>query len=225
MNTRTRRSKLSIINRVFGDLGMEQLTTELAETNFDYIIASNAFDDIVEEMLRSNVWNFSKNTVKLTTPDKTPETSVKRVYEFILPNDSLRVIRVSVGDKLVYNALNLNEVELGPNDIGTLPYEIQGDRIFVEGDEIELTYIRTAKPYEFDVIFSNIIVETLKLKLYQRFTERSVHYGYQLQREIDNLYHKAQQVNALERVASRSIDRRWSRAYVRGVPTFWKGWK
>ena len=112
-------SKLGLISQSYVILGEAPLS-DLEDGTRPALIASNLYDTIYESALSIEQWHFASIESELSRI--TGETNNKYAYAFQLPSDYLSVITVNDGR-------------------GSNNFDIYGDKLYADAEEISLLYI------------------------------------------------------------------------------------
>ena len=116
-------SEVSICNSALIKVGAKQTITSLTQGTPNATLCNEQYAKCRDDLLRSHNWNFAQRWSSLATTGTTPTAEFE--YEFQLPNDFIRVVKVSDNDA----------------GVGDLPYDIYNDKIYCDSDTVYLKYI------------------------------------------------------------------------------------
>ena len=118
--------------------------TSLTEGSPNANFCNEQYAKLRDQMLRKHLWNFAKERVKLAQISGEPVSGFD--YRYQLPSDSLRVVAVHDNDA----------------SRGRVRYEIKGDRLLSDANEIYLIYVRkVTDPNEMDPLFRECLAIAL----------------------------------------------------------------
>lgn len=125
-------------------MGTTGRITSLTEGSPNANRCNEQYAKLRDQMLRKHLWNFAKERVKLAQLSETPVSGFD--YQYQLPSDLMRVLAVHDNDA----------------SRGTIRYEIKGDRILSDANEIYLIYVRrVTDPNEMDELFRECLAIAL----------------------------------------------------------------
>ena len=120
-----------------------------ANTTLEAKICNLNYEQTRDSLLRSHWWRFARKSVVLALDTETPPFEWD--YQYILPEDFLRVISVYEG--------NMSNINL-------YSYAIEGDKLLTNETTVSLRYIRKVTDVkEFDPLFTEVLVLRLAWKL------------------------------------------------------------
>ena len=135
-----------ICNQALGRIGSKRINNYETDTSAEAIHCRIHYQQTIESLLRSGVWQFARKRASLTADISTP--GFEWGYQFSLPSDFLRLVEVYQLDG--YSGL----------------YTLEGNKILSDDDTLNIKYIRNvADPNEFDPLFTEIAVLKLALNL------------------------------------------------------------
>jgi hypothetical protein len=146
---------VDIVNLALDHLSQPPITSIDAPTTPEEEICARWYDQVRQMLLREYVWNFAKKRATITRAGD-PEFDFDDKYT--LPNDCLRVLSIQ------------GDIEVAQEQ----DYDIEGRYILLNnggGSSITLRYISDVTDIQqWDVLFKNIVVLTLALRLAYKFT-------------------------------------------------------
>ena len=131
-------SEVEICNSALVKLGVGTTgrITSLTEGSKNANLCNEQYAKLRDQLLRKHLWNFAKERVKLAQLSETPVSGFD--YQYQLPSDLMRVLAVHDNDA----------------SRGTIRYEIKGDRLLSDANEIYLIYVKkVTDPNEMDELF------------------------------------------------------------------------
>lgn len=143
-------SEVGIANSALTKLGVSKANhiVSLTEGSRNANYVNEQFAKLRDAELRAHTWSFAKERVQLAQISGTPVSGFDEHYQ--LPADFLRVDRVYDSDA----------------DIGMIKYEIKGDRLLSDSNQIFLIYVkRETDPNQFDALFAEVLAWRLAVEL------------------------------------------------------------
>ena len=143
-------SEVGICNSALIKLGVSsrRLITALTEGTKNANLCNEQYGKLRDAELRKHLWNFAKERVKLSQITGDPVSGFD--YRYQLPSDRIRTIAVHDNDA----------------DLGTVRYEIKGDRLLSDAPEIWLTYVKQeTDPNIMDPLFREVLATRLAAEL------------------------------------------------------------
>jgi hypothetical protein len=131
-------SEVSICNSALRAVGAERINS-LAEDNKRAIVCAEQYPNTRKHLIRSGKWNFATKRVELASTVNTP--SFEYTYEFQLPSDCLKVLRLEQED---------------------VKYVIEGNKLLTNETSIKIKYISDVTDTD---LFPSDFSEVLALKL------------------------------------------------------------
>ncbi len=131
-------SEVSICNSALREVGAEMITS-LTEDNKRAIVVNEQYHKSRKHLLRSSKWNFATKRVALASTINTP--AFEYAYEFQLPSDCLKVLRLEDED---------------------IAYVIEGNKLLTNESSIKIKYISDVQD---TTLFPSDFAEVLALKI------------------------------------------------------------
>lgn len=136
-------SKVGICNNALIKLGADTITS-LTEDTKNARICNIMYDKVRTMLLRSHIWNFAIG--RQTLSQLTTAPAFEYAYQYQLPTDSLRVVKVY-------------------KDNG-MPYKIEGTKLLTDLSSVSLVYIKDEEdPVQFDVSFQEVLSTKLAAEI------------------------------------------------------------
>lgn len=104
-------------------MGARQLITSLTQGTPNANIMNARYAHVRDDLLRSHNWNFAQRWSSLATTGTSPTAEFE--YEFQLPTDLIRIIKVADND----------------GGYGNLPYDIYNDKLYCDSNTVYLKYV------------------------------------------------------------------------------------
>ena len=142
-------SVVSICNLALSNIGKDNIST-LNEASTEARACNQFYEHVRDTMLQSFPWNFARKTAALAETTNTKSKSW--AYAYVLPNDCLKVMRVT--DVMMMRKMPYSDGLIA----GDHQYEIEGQIIYCNVDEAYLEY---TQKFEDVSKFSPMFVEAL----------------------------------------------------------------
>lgn len=162
---------LEICNSALHKLGASSISA-LNDGSKAANILNHQYDRLRKELLRAHPWNFSIAYAQLSSTGNTPIWNQDWTYEFLIPDDVLRILETDLQDDTTW--------ELG--------YNVDGNRVvFTSENAMKIKYIKditntTRFSSDFDEVLSLRIAADIAYSLTQSRA---------LQRDMFNYYNEA----------------------------------
>lgn len=180
-------TEINIINAALIKLGSDLINSRSQANSKSAKVANQLYDMLRQELLRRHPWNFATKRASLAL--LTTEPAFEYSYEFQLPADCLRVIRL----RDPYQT-----------------YKIEGRKILTNDTTCQIIYIADIDDTSlFDPLFSNVLSIYLAYRMASAITGSS-----QLEQELGSLFtitlRDAKQVDGQEDSATQLITDTWT---------------
>lgn len=116
-------SEVEIANSALLKVGAKQRITSLTQNTANAVLVNEQYPKVRDDLLRSHTWNFARKWSSLATTGTTPVAEFD--YEFTLPSDFIRVVRVSDNDA----------------GVGDLVYDIYQGKLYADSNTVYLLYV------------------------------------------------------------------------------------
>ena len=161
-------SQVSLCNAALIKLGEKTIMT-LADNNDRASACAERYDNVLGQVLRAHPWNFAIARQTLAQLSTAPDFEFS--YEYQLPTDCIRVLRINPEDGLspgyVYGWGSLSDAPLTGKPI----YRLEGRVIVTDLESIDLIYVkRETDPTVYDEGFIEAFACTLAAEVCMRLT-------------------------------------------------------
>lgn len=182
-------SVIGICNSALVKIGARTITS-LTEGSKNANLCNEQFAKLRDEVLRAHSWNFAVARAKLGRLVEAPAFGFAYAYQ--LPSDFLRAV-----------AIHDN-----PGG-GTVPYQIEGQRVLTDAEAIYLRYVRRIEdPNAFDALFREALAYRVAAELAVPIAQSSTLHE-QMQRLSDRAVRRARGVDAQENYPEPLPDGSW----------------
>lgn len=185
-------SEVSICNLALQRLGANRISS-LSEDSKGARECNASYESIRDRELRKHVWSFAKKRTTLAPNATAPEFDFD--YQFDLPSDCLRVVKVTLAD--------------GDDDEAE-DWTIEGRKILANGsDALRLVYVaRITDPNTFDQLFIDTLYHAIAMQLCEPLTQSNTKLD-RITSDYTEVIAQAKQVNSIETPSKNAPEDPW----------------
>lgn len=185
-------SVVAICNLALQRLGADRIV-DITDPDQKEARECNAiYDDLRQSELRTHVWNFAKTRVQV--PAESTEPLFGRSNQYIIPPDSLRIIKPSLSNNLRSN----------------FDWLVEGRKILTnDSAPLDLIYIKdVTDPNTMDALFRRALALEMALQMCEALTQSNSKWD-RVAAEKVVVLSDARRTNAMERTEERMPDDTW----------------
>lgn len=142
-----------VCNMALARLGAKRINDyeDASDTKPEALYCRMYYEQTAKALMRSHLWRFAKARVQLSQDTETPV--FQWAYQYALPNDFLRHIKIYDGSDLIAGKTYVS-------------YELEGDKLLIDESTVYMQYIRWVEDVpSWDPLFVEVMVLALAKKL------------------------------------------------------------